>query len=95
VRKIEAAGEFFVDPHEWNTLDPSVPDDLLNKVHRETDRIHIGRQHKHASDAAGVELVSFFPGGRQHLPMEAVERHHASDQTLLRKMGKVRGARLE
>ena len=40
--EVETADKFSVDPLEWNTLDPSVPDDILNKVHCEADSTHIG-----------------------------------------------------
>ena len=40
--KIEAADELSVDPFQWNALDPGVPNDLLNKVHCETDSIQVG-----------------------------------------------------
>ena len=42
VGEVEAADKLFIDPPERDSLDPGIPDDLLNKVHCETDGIHIG-----------------------------------------------------
>ena len=59
--EIEAINQLSVDPPEWDDLDLGVPNDFLSKVHREPNRICVGRHFKHAGDAAGIESVSFFP----------------------------------
>ena len=40
--EVETGDKFSIDLLEWSTLDPSVPDDILNKVHCEADGTHIG-----------------------------------------------------
>ena len=39
---VETADKFSIDLLEWSTLDPSVPNEILNKAHCEADGSHIG-----------------------------------------------------
>ena len=40
--EVETGDKFSIDPPEWNALDPCVPNDILNKVHCDTDGTYIG-----------------------------------------------------